>query len=197
MLRTRVAAVALAAGLLLALTACHPGAPAASRTPSSARPAGSSPAASSTPNATAAPVTGSPCTIDEIVPSWSAGGDGAAGRIQGTVSFLNQRGTAPCVLQGHPIVTFDNPEAQQPLGPASTSDPESAAGVAIAIAPGFPATANVRIAAAGALGCPTVDATALLVSMPGQPAQHVDLGGSVPACTDGRAQITTMPFVNG
>ncbi|MEO6114820.1 MAG: DUF4232 domain-containing protein [Pseudolysinimonas sp.] len=188
---------AVAVTIVLLLAGCHsnPGNPVGS-TAASASPSASASTAGPTP--TSSVPASAACTRDGLKITYQ-GTDNTAGHFHGVLTFTNTG--AACSMNGYPIVYVGQPEAEEPMGAASTNDTTSAPAL-VNLAAGASAHAAVTITDAGVV-CDPVDTTYLLASPPlshpfewTSDAEHVynvNIGG----CNDSSVSLIQVGAVTG
>lgn len=161
MSRMRLVPVTITAvAVALMLAGCIPsGGPSGSP---SASPS-STAAASPSPTPTASSAAGAACTRDSLKITYQAT-DNSAGHFHGMLTFTN---TAPsaCTMNGYPIVYIGQPDAEQPMGGASTNDTTSTPAL-VALSPGGTAHAAITITDAGVVCDNPIDTTYVIAAPP-------------------------------
>jgi hypothetical protein len=119
---------------------------------------------SATPTPTSTTSTGSApaCTRDSLKITYQ-GTDNTAGHFHGMLTFTNT-GSAPCSMNGYPIVYLGQEEAEGTQGAASTNDTSSSPAL-VTVAPGAAAHAATTITDAGVV-CEPVDTSYLVAAPP-------------------------------
>ena len=194
MRRLGVAVVALA--IVVLLSGCHsnPARPVAT--------ASSSSSTSAKPTVTATPSTAATaaCTRDDLKITYQ-GTDNTEGHFHGVLTFTNDRGAAPCSMNGYPTVYMGREEAEGTQGAASTNDASTSPGL-VTVAQGASAHAAITITDAGVV-CDPVDTSYLIAAPPAShpfdydtDAQHV-YNVNVQACNDDTVSLIEVgPVTN-
>jgi len=162
MSRLRVLPVIVTVAALAAMLVGCQGGPSGSPTaspPTSSASASPSATPSSTP--TTPPAAGAACTRDSLKITYQAT-DNSAGHFHGLLNFTNTS-TTPCTMKGYPTVYVGQPEAEEPMGAASTNDTSSSPAL-VNLPPGATAHAATTITDAGVV-CEPVE-TSYLIAVP-------------------------------
>lgn len=130
-------------------------------------PGSTSSSTSAKPTVTATPTTSTAaepaCTRDDLKITYQ-GTDNTAGHFHGVLIFTNDRGAAPCSMNGYPTVYLGQEEAEGTQGAASTNDTSTSPGL-VTIPQGASAHAAITITDAGVV-CDPVDTSYLIAAPP-------------------------------
>ena len=147
--------VGLAVWITLALTSGGTPGPTPTPTPTET---------SATPTPTPTPTATASCTTDTSTAELGQA-DGAAGSVMVPIIFTNTS-SAPCTLEGFPVVEFVGDEDGTTIGAPATDDDQSAVAL-VTIEPGNSASALLTITTADDEGCTRVAVDGSRVIPPG------------------------------
>ena len=117
-----------------------------------------------TPGPTPTPTATASCTTDTSTAELGQA-DGAAGSVMVPIIFTNTS-SAPCTLEGFPVVEFVGDEDGTTIGAPATDDDQSAVAL-VTIEPGNSASALLTITTADVEGCTRVAVDGFRVIPPG------------------------------